>query len=255
MGRGLLAGVLVVFAAVNVAGRVAVLIALAAAAVAIAYQLRRVSSDRTAVPLPAVGASSAKVPMAPAMKWILASFTLINLASIPMWLVYLAEVSWPDANLALVGAVQTAAVVAALLAWRSTDGPVGRRVIAGTLVLLAGSCALLTVGGTVAGTREQVTVFAVSAAIAAGSTYASIALLEAAHRLVTDENSVRSFTLLDVVDSSSLQFGLFAGGLLVAVSSAGEPLSPYVLFIIATTLVATAVIGVTVRFHTRDQLG
>lgn len=183
------------------------------------------------------------------MIWILASFTLINFASLPMWLVYLAEVSWPDANLALVGAVQTAAVVAALLAWRSTDGPVGRRVIAGTLVLLAGSATLLTVGGTVAGLREQVTVFAVSAAIAAGSTYASIALLEAAHRLVTAENSVRSFTLLDVVDSSSLQFGLFAGGLLVTVSTVGQPVSPYVIFVVGTTLAAAVVIGITVRLH------
>lgn len=256
MGRGLLAGVLVIFAAVNVDGRAVVLIALAAAAVAIAVQLRRVSAGDP-LPTPTTPTTptsprpaTPKAPLAPAMIWILASFTLINFASLPMWLVYLAEVSWPDANLALVGAVQTAAVVAALLAWRSTDGPVGRRVIAGTLVLLAGSGALLTVGGTVAGLREQVTVFAVSAAIAAGSTYASIALLEAAHRLVTAENSVRSFTLLDVVDSSSLQFGLFAGGLLVTVSTVGQALSPYVIFVVGTTLAAAVVIGVTVWFRT-----
>ncbi|MFC7619198.1 hypothetical protein [Microlunatus sp. GCM10028923] len=252
MGRGLLAGVLVIFAAVNVAGRAVVLIALAAAAVAIAVQLRRVvAGDPPPVPATPTAPRPVpeKAPLAPAMIWILASFTLINFASLPMWLVYLAEVSWPDANLALVGAVQTAAVVAALLAWRSTDGPVGRRVIAGTLVLLAGSAALLTVGGTVAGLREQVTVFAVSAAIAAGSTYASIALLEAAHRLVSAENSVRSFTLLDVVDSSSLQFGLFAGGLLVTVSTVGQPISPYVIFVVGTSLAAAVVIGITVRLH------
>lgn len=252
MGRGLLAGVLVVFAAVNVAGRAVVLVALAAAAVAIAVQLRRVSSGSAPVPVPTtVRPIAAKVPMAPGMKWILISFTLINFASLPMWLVYLAEVSWPDANLALVGAVQTAAVVAALLAWRSTDGPVGRRVIAGTLVLLAGSCALPVVGGSVTAEWEQVTVLAVSAAIAGGSTYASLALLEAAHRLVSEENSVRSFTLLDVVDSSSLQFGLFLGGLLVTVSAAGQLVSPYVLFVIVATLAATAAIGVTVRICTR----
>jgi hypothetical protein len=115
------------------------------------------------------------------------------------------------------------------------------------LVLLAGSCALLTVGGSVAGAREQVTVVVVSAMIVGGSTYASIALLEAAHRLVDEANSVRNFTLLDVIDSSSLQFGLFIGGLLVTISSAGQAQSPYVLFVVAMTVAAAAVIGVTIR--------
>jgi hypothetical protein len=252
IGRGLLAGVLIVFSATNVAGRAAVLFALAAAALGTAFQLRRVTAPPAPGPEATDRTATTVTPPLPAtMKWILASFALLNLGALPLWLVYLSEVIWPTANLGLVGAAQTIAVVAALLAWRTTDGPLGPRVMLGTLAVLAGSLALLTVG-VVDSSLEQATVLAVTAAMAGGATYASVGLLESAHRIVDPEASVRNFTHLDVVDSSSLQLGLFVGGLLVAASATGESRTPYVVFVVATALAATAVISRTTRLAAQE---
>lgn len=254
VGRGLLAGVLVVFSAANVAGRAAVLVVLAAVAIGTAFQLRHVTAPRAPEPLATDRATAtAKTPIPLGIKRILASFALLNFGALPMWLVYLSEVIWPSADLGLVGAVQTIAVVAALLAWRTTEGPLGRRAMIGTVAVLAGSLALLTVDGAVESTFEQGTVLAVTVAMAGGATYASVALLESAHRIVHDQTSVRNFTLLDVVDSSSLQLGLFIGGLLVAASATGESPTPYVVFVVTTTFAATAVISRTTWLAARRE--
>lgn len=243
VARGVLAGTLVAFSASSTTGRALILVVLAAAAAATAVLLRRVDEAAATAPPAAVGdapAPDSSIPVA--MRWILASFALLNVGALPLWLVYLDDVAWPAANLGLVAAVQTLASVVALLAWRTTDGPLHRRANVGVLLVLLGSLALLLVDGTVDTGAERATAFALTAAMAGGATYTRVALLETAHRTVDADSSVRSFTYLDVVASSALQLGLFAGGLLVTASSATAGPDAFVLFVVVTTIAATATV-------------
>lgn len=241
VARGVLAGTLVAFSASNTAGRTLILVVLAAAAAASAVLLRRV--DEAAATAPAVGDATAPATSIPtAMKWILASFALLNVGALPLWLVYLDDVAWPTANLGLIAAIQTLASVAALLAWRTTDGPLHRRANVGVLLVLLGSLTLLAISGTVDTGAEQAAVFALTATMAGGATYTRVALLETAHRTVDTDSSVRSFTYLDVVASSALQLGLFAGGWLATASSVTDSPNPFVMFVVATTIAATATV-------------
>ena len=47
-------------------------------------------------------------------------------------------------------------------------------------------------------------------------------MLEATHRVITPANTVRAFTLLDVVASTSLQAGLLICGFLITASANTE---------------------------------
>lgn len=155
---------------------------------------------------------------------------------------------WPAANLGAVGAIQTAAVVAAQLAWRTTEGDLGRRAMVGVLLVFAGGVALLGVGKAADSSGEHATVLVVTVAMTFGMMYASLALLEMAHRLVRKQDGVvRIFTLIDVVDSSSLQVGLFVGGLLVSPSVRATTCTPYVAFVMAMSFLALAAVGRAVR--------
>ena len=243
VARGVLAGTLVVFSASNTAGRALILVVLAAAAATAAVLLRRVAEAPAASPAAAVEdapVSSSNIPIP--MKWVLASFALLNVGALPLWLVYLDEVAWPAANLGLIAAIQTLASVAALLAWRTTEGPLHRRANVGVLLVLLGSLTLLTISGTVDTGAERAAAFVLTATMAGGATYTRVALLETAHRTVDTDSSVRSFTYLDVVASSALQLGLFAGGMLVTASSVTNGPDPFVSFVIATTIAATATV-------------
>ncbi len=186
--------------------------------------------------------------LTPAMRWILGGFIAINLGALPLWLVYLSQVMWPAADLGAVGAIQTAAVVAALLAWRTTEGDLGRRAMVGTLLVFAGSVALLGIGKAADSSGDHATVLVVTVAMTFGMMYTSLALLEMAHRLVRERDGVvRIFTLIDVVDSSSLQVGLFVGGLLVSGSVRATMWTPYVAFVTAMSCLAMATVGRAMR--------
>ena len=242
VARGVLAGTLVAFSASNTAGRALILVVLAAAAATSAVLLWRVDEAPAAAPAAAVEEPTSPASIPIPMKWILASFALLNIGALPLWLVYLDDVAWPTANLGLVAAIQTLASVAALLAWRTTEGPLHRRANVGVLLVLLGSLTLLAINGTVDTGAERAAVFALTATMAGGATYTRVALLETAHRTVDTDSSVRSFTYLDVVASSALQLGLFAGGMLVTASSVTDGPSPFVVFVVATTIAATATV-------------
>lgn len=248
LGKGLLAGLLIVFSAAEVVGRSLLLVALAIIAIGVAVNLGRITvTDKNAPALPATHTPTRPQRPTPAMWWILGSFTAINLGALPLWLVYLSQVMWPTANLGVVGAIQTVAVVAALLAWRTTTRDLGRRAMVGVLLVFAGSIALVGVGKLANSTGEQVTVLLVTVVMTFGMTYASLALLEMTHRLALSQQSVvRMFTLVDVVDSSSLQLGLFVGGLLVTSSIHTQTLAPYVAFVVGMSVLAVAAVGRTV---------
>jgi hypothetical protein len=89
--------------------------------------------------------------------------------------------------------------------------------------------------------------------MAGGLAYASVALLEIVHRTVDHRASVRTFTILDVVDSSSLQLGLFIAGLLVAASNVKQVRTPYIMFVVAMNLVAIITVGLTTRLAARNH--
>ncbi len=253
LGRGLLAGLLVVFSAADVAGRSLLLVALSLVAIGVAANLKRITVTDVNTPAALTSHSNARSQrLTSAMRWILGSFIVINLGALPLWLVYLSQVMWPAADLGAVGAIQTIAVAAALLAWRTTKGDLGRRAMVGVLLVLGGSMALLGVGKAAESSGEHATVLVVTVAMTFGMMYTSLALLEMAHRLVGEQDGVvRIFTLIDVVDSSSLQMGLFVGGLLVTWSVRVTTWAPYVAFVVAMSILATAAVGRTVRL-TRD---
>ncbi len=250
-GRGLLAGLLIVFAAADVTGRALLLLMLSFVAIGVAINLRRITItdvNNFVAPPFALIRRPKPTPLPPALRGILGSFIAINLGALPLWLVYLSQVMWPAVNLGGVGALQTAAVVAALLAWRTTEGDLGRRAVIGVLLILGGSLALLGVGQVAESSGEHITVLAVTIVMTFGMMFASLALLEMAHRLVREQGDVvPMFTLIDVVDSSSLQLGLFVGGLLVTWSVQTTAWSPYVVFVVATSILAVAAVIRTVR--------
>jgi hypothetical protein len=65
-----------------------------------------------------------------------------------------------------------------------------------------------------------------------------LSLLEDVHRQVDDETSVKALTILDVIESTSLQVGLLIGGFLVS-ASAGRAewlLDPYRLYLLTATI-------------------
>jgi hypothetical protein len=254
VASGLLAVVLVVFSVADKAGRMAVLVTLAGAAIAIATRLPHLPALRAPQSVATRRVPpSPRTPIPATVKWILTSIALLNLGALPLWLVYVSQILWPSANLGLIGSVQAIASVLALLGWRTTEGTLGRRALAGAAATLAGGLALTTIGGTVDTTLEGATVVAVTAVMAGGLAYASVALLEIVHRTVDHRASVRTFTILDVVDSSSLQLGLFIAGLLVAASNVKQVRTPYIMFVVAMNLVAIITVGLTTRLAARNH--
>ncbi len=253
LGRGLLAGLVIVFSAAEMVGRSLLLVALSLVAIGVAVSLRRITDIGPDSPAPPTSQSNTRSERAdPAMWWILASFSTLNLGALPLWLVYLSQVLWPTVDLGIIAAIQTVAVVAALLAWRTTGGSLGRRAIAGVLLVFGGSVALVGIGEVAQNSAEHAMVLIVTVTMTFGLMYASLALLEMAHRLVAGKESlVRTFTLIDVVDSSALQLGLFVGGLLVAVSASTVSWTPYVAFVVAMSILAVAAVGRT-AWLTRD---
>lgn len=244
--RGLLAGSLVVFSALTGDGRAWFLVLVGVLPLAAAVALRSVKplapAETGTEPEPSkLAVTTASVSVPAAMRMVLLVFGALNLGALPLWLVYLDEVLWPTANLGVVGALQTVASVTALLAWRPTEGTLTNRAQVAAGVTLLGSVGLLVVNAPVTTPAAEAVVLVVTVLMAAGVTTVRIAMLESAHRIVTEATSVRSFTLLDVVASSSLQLGLFVGGLLIAASTPGS-IDVYRAFVIATTVVAVVVV-------------
>ena len=163
-------------------------------------------------------------------------FAAVNLGAVPLWLVYLDEVLWPTANLGAIAAVQTVASMAALLAWRSTDRDVTRRALVASIATLAAAAGVALLDGPIDSGAQQAVVVVATALVAGGTTTVRIAMLEAAHRVVRPANTVRAFTLIDVVASTSLQVGLLVSGLLITASTgAGAGFTdPYRAFVVIT---------------------
>jgi hypothetical protein len=242
IARAVLAGALGLFALLGDRGRSVFLLLVGAASVAVAIGLKAVDAPR---PAPH-GAGTATVSeksataMAPAMRVVLVVFAAINIGAVPLWLVYLSKVLWPSVNLGAIAAVQTLASMAALLAWRSTDGDVTRRALLAAVAALVAAVCIAPLDTPVSSNVHQTILVVATAIMAAATTTVRIAMLEAAHRVVKPGNTVRSFTLLDVVASTSLQAGLLLSGFLITASATnGDWLTdPYRAFVALTTATA-----------------
>jgi hypothetical protein len=145
------------------------------------------------------------------MRLIFIVFALVGFGAWPLFLVYVHEVFWPSANLGVVGALQLAGSLVAALAWRPTGAGVMRRARLAAAALVAAGAALAVIRVPVEHRAAELATLAITLVAAAALTTVRLALLEVAHRSVDERSSVRAFTLLDVVASTSLQIGLLAG--------------------------------------------
>ncbi len=239
VSRGVLAGAVVLFAALDSTGRSVLLVVVGALSIAVAIGLNAIAAPRPAPPAPvSVSTSRAShTALAPATRIALVVFAVVNVGAVPLWLVYLDKVLWPTVNLGAIAAVQTIASMAALLAWRPTEGDVTRRALVASIATLAAAASIALLDGPIDSGSQQVVVVAATALVAGGTTTVRIAMLEAAHRVVRPANTVRAFTLIDVVASTSLQAGLLVGGLLITASTGpGAWLTdPYRAFVVITS--------------------
>ncbi len=245
IGGGLVAVSVLVFAALGQTARVGFLTMVGLVAVWLAVGLRRIAApDRPDL----AAASAASLPdkhrVPTPMRWIYLVFALVGLASWPLLLLYVHLVLWPTANLGVVGALQVSGTLAASLAWRPTDLDVTARARAGGVALVAAGAGLAGLRLPIETRAEMAAVLSLVVVAAAATTTIRIALLELAHRSIDESSSVRVFTLLDVVGSTSLQLGLFVGGLLVASSSDASNwvVDPYRIYLVAGALAALAAI-------------
>ncbi len=245
VARGLLAAALIVFAGLDPVGRSLFLILIGVLAVAAAVGLRSVTPPtRTDIDSEDPATSS---KLAPSTRLMLIVFAVVNLAALPLWLVYIDKAFWPEANLGVIAAVQTVASMATLLGWRSTEGDLTDRALFAAVVTLGATVAILFANDPANSLTHAAIVFAATAITAAGTTIVRVAMLEAAHRTITTANTVRAFTLLDVVASTSLQLGLLAAGFLITASTNSDWIAdPYLIFV---TVAAAATIPAIAAFR------
>lgn len=217
VGGGVLVLVVLAFGAAGTPGRVAILAAVGAAVLATLLLLRDLPAPTGAPPEGDPPASSGPLPAVMVPLLVLAGFGAAS--SWPLFPVYVAEVLWPGADLGIVGGVQTGAALAVAVLWRSTEGRLLPRAGAavGVLVLATFAFVLLPYVGT-SSLVGAATLALLGLAVAARSVLL-MAMLELIHRTLSERTTVRVLTLLDVVASTSLQAGLFLGGLLITWSS------------------------------------
>jgi hypothetical protein len=245
-GGGLLAALLLLFAALNQPGRVAFLVVVGVVAWWSAIDLRRVPAPATAAPNRETDAMPVpRQPLSSSMRLIFVVIALTCFGAWPLFLVYVHDVFWPSANLGVVGALQLTGSLLAALAWRPTGaGLIVRARLAGA-ALVGTAVVLATIPSPVEHRAAQLATLAVALVGAAALSTVRLALIELAHRSIDEHSSVRAFTLLDVVASTSLQLGLLAGGLLVALSAstADWVVDPYRIYLVVLTGLALAAIG------------
>lgn len=169
----------------------------------------------------------------------------VNLGALPLWLVYLKTSLWPQANLGVVGGVQTVASLVAFLAWRATEGDLANRGRISAVALAGGGLAAAFLAGPVNSTIEIAVVYGVTVVVTISATVINLVMEEELHRRTSSAASVRAFTMLDVVESTSLQIGLVAAGFLILPTTT----LPYRAFLLGAALAATATTRRVLRTH------
>jgi hypothetical protein len=195
-----------------------------------------------------VAAIKQQQPLPAGLRWIYLVLGLSGLAAVwPLFLVYAHDVLWPTANLGLLGAVQLGGSLLAAATWRPTAADLTSRTTRASGVLIAAVIALAVVRVPVESRAEEVVTLAALATGAASAATIALALLEGAHREVDDETSVKALTILDVVESTSLQVGLLIAGFLVSASATRTEwlVDPYRLYLLIVT------VGIVLALRTR----
>lgn len=246
LARGLLAGALILFEAFDNSERAWFLLAcgvLAALSAASLYAIpkpeqpdQEPQEDEPPPPAQAEKSSYRKI---------LVTVAAVNLGALPLWLVYLETSLWPQANLGLVGAVQTVSSLVALLTWRATEGELAQRGRLAAIALTIAGIAAASLAGPVDDNIEIAMVYGVTVAITVSVTVIRLVMLEELHRKASSTTSVRAFTMLDVVASTSLQIGLVAAGFLILPTNT----FPYRAFLLIAAIAATAATRRTLRRH------
>lgn len=168
------------------------------------------------------------------------AIAVTNLGAMPLWLVYVDEVAWPQGNLGLIAAVQIIASTLAMAAWRPTAHAVINRAFGGCVLMALAAASVPFVHGPNPDRSDAVLVLAASALMGLGTSITRMALVEHTHRLVERTEAVKAFTILDVIASTSLQAGLSLAGVLIAkaATTSGSPLNPYEILLVTSTVAA-----------------
>lgn len=241
VGGGILTLVVLAFGAVGTSGRVVILGGLGVA-VGTAFLMVRdlpapVAEPRAADPsAPVQGRPAVTTPLL-----VLAGFAAAS--SWPLFPVYVAEVFRPGADLGIVGGVQTGAALAVAILWRSTEDRLLPRAGVAANILLLGTVGFLLLPYVASADVAWPATLALLGVVVAARSVVLMAMLELVHRTLSETSAVRVLTVLDVVASTSLQAGLFVGGLLIGFSSrtAWGDLDAYRVFVL---VVATGTAGV-----------
>ena len=250
-GATVLAVALVAFGLLPTAGRVVFIVLVAGCSLAMVLAVGRFAAPpRPVRPRGPRAAEGLELRLPTGVVPILLALGAAGFAGWPLFLIYSRQVLWPAANLGLVGAVQLAGSLGAAFAWTATTGSRllrRARLAAGGVVVT--SAALLLVRAPVDEPAEAAAVLLFLLVAAASWSTLLLALLELAHGRVTDDTSVRTLTIFDVVGSTSFQAGLLAAGFLVEASDHARRVDAYRLSLVLASLVLLALV---LRIRTRS---
>lgn len=240
-GSVVLVLVLLLFGAGGVAVRVAVLGGVGVVACAVMLMLRTLQvpepdSDHARTAATTGKGSSGALPREAVPLLVLTGFAVAS--AWPLFPVYAANVFWPSADLGVIGAVETGITIAVAAFWRPTTGDLfvrARCAVAILMVVALGFVALPSPEAS--GGSGTVTLVLFGFAVASRDVVL-LAMLELVHRSVNQRTSVRTLTMLDVVESTSLQAALFVGGLMITLSSSVRlgATDLYRLYVVAITV-------------------
>ena len=147
--------------------RSAVVVVVAAVAIVVTVDLRAMPTPMSPAFIAPGDNAGASRRFDRSATWLLVCSGVLGFAAWPVFLVYTAEVLWPAANIALVGALQLGGALVAALAWRPASGELGGRARASGAVLLASSIALCVVQSPIDGNAAAALVIAATVVSAA----------------------------------------------------------------------------------------
>ncbi|TWD80023.1 hypothetical protein FB561_1089 [Kribbella amoyensis] len=243
-GSAVLVAVLLLFGAGDSAVRVAILVGVMITACAIMLMLRKLPMPGPGNDAPVTVGESTLRPLAgrggvPRDVVPLLVFTGFAVASAwPLFPVYAAKVFWPSADLGVIGAVEIGVTIAVAALWRPTAGNLfGRARVSVAALVVVALCFVGLPSPEGSGIAGMATLALFAVAVACRDV-ALLAMLELVHRAVDRRTSVRTLTILDVVESTSLQAALFAGGLMITWSASVSlgATDPYRLYVLAITV-------------------
>jgi len=250
VGRGLMAGILLVFGLANDTTRIAFLVVIGGIALVLAKVVAGVPTPDRPVNVAAATVAAEPVAGPPGRRWSLPpgmwalciTASLLAVSAWPLFVTYTNDVLWPEVNLGLMTAAQVTGQVAAGLLWRPTATGLVRRGRWAAVASVAAATVLAAIRAPVEGPAEGALTLVTIVCAAAALMFVLLVVLELVHETIDHDSSVRSMTIFDVVASTSGQLGMFVAGFLISASvDSAWPVDPYRVYLLtAATLVAAA---------------